>query len=374
MSLYKRKTGIWHYDFRCKGARYHGSTGHRDKRLAKAVEDQERERARAATTLHTQTDPTVLEATALYLAHKGQFEQNASTTETWLKWMVRDLGRDKRLSRITMAELHTIVAARRSRRKKDGTRIAVTNATVNRQFTELLRRVWRHTAPKIDQPDWKALLLREKDATIRSLPDDAVFRVRQHVRQDALPLFMWLLETGMRISEAINLRWQDIEEEGEHASVTIHGKRKAGSDEPRIEVIPLSHNMRAILTACRGHHPDRVFTLEQQRSSHGRRSGDRIIPKRRYVLDLFKQAYVAAGLPDGYGIHTLRHTAAISLLMQTGNLMLVKDLLGHSDIATTTRYARASKLHLRAALNAKSPDIFPTSQPETEKDTIKSKA
>ena len=50
-------------------------------------------------------------------------------------------------------------------------------------------------------------------------------------------------------------------------------------------------------------------------------------------------------------IHDLRHAAATAALMATGNLVLVRDLLGHSDFKTTERYAHTSVAMLREALD-----------------------
>jgi hypothetical protein len=43
----------------------------------------------------------------------------------------------------------------------------------------------------------------------------------------------------------------------------------------------------------------------------------------------------------------------------------VQELLGHSDVATTTKYAHAMKEDVRAALNAASPVKSPV-QPESD--------
>ena len=49
MSLYKRGR-FWHYDFRIRGRRYRGSTGHVSKTLARQSESDEMEKARLGQT------------------------------------------------------------------------------------------------------------------------------------------------------------------------------------------------------------------------------------------------------------------------------------------------------------------------------------
>jgi len=55
----------------------------------------------------------------------------------------------------------------------------------------------------------------------------------------------------------------------------------------------------------------------------------------------FAQYLEAAGLaPKGYSLHCLRHTCATELLNAGMRLECVQQLLGHSSIEMTRRYAR----------------------------------
>ena len=57
----------------------------------------------------------------------------------------------------------------------------------------------------------------------------------------------------------------------------------------------------------------------------------------------------AIGLP-GLRFHDLRHTAATRALAAGGNLNVVKEMLGHADIATTARYANSDVSQVRAVM------------------------
>jgi len=54
---------------------------------------------------------------------------------------------------------------------------------------------------------------------------------------------------------------------------------------------------------------------------------------------------------ENFRFHDTRHTAATRVL-RASNLKVAQRLLGHADIATTTKYAHALDDDIRAALNA----------------------
>ena len=54
--------------------------------------------------------------------------------------------------------------------------------------------------------------------------------------------------------------------------------------------------------------------------------------------------------PDKISPHTLRHTKAMHMLQAGNNIVYIRDILGHSDLDTTERYARADTAMKREAL------------------------
>lgn len=55
-------------------------------------------------------------------------------------------------------------------------------------------------------------------------------------------------------------------------------------------------------------------------------------------------------LPDGQLTHVLRHTFASHFMMNGGNILVLKNILGHTDIKMTMRYAHFSPNHLEDAV------------------------
>lgn len=83
-----------------------------------------------------------------------------------------------------------------------------------------------------------------------------------------------------------------------------------------------------------------------------------LLPKKRGNLfspcyEAFSSALKRAGieLPAGQRTHVLRHTFASHFMMRGGNILVLQQILGHSSITMTMRYAHFAPEHLEAAVN-----------------------
>ena len=83
----------------------------------------------------------------------------------------------------------------------------------------------------------------------------------------------------------------------------------------------------------------------------------KLLPKKRGALfspayEAFKAALGRAGieLPKGQRTHVLRHTFASHFMMRGGNILVLQQILGHSTIMMTMRYAHFAPNHLDAAV------------------------
>jgi integrase len=79
---------------------------------------------------------------------------------------------------------------------------------------------------------------------------------------------------------------------------------------------------------------------------------------RKYNSTPFRRAFDRAGLV-GCTAHTLRHTHATRLIQNGLNLYEVKEILGHSNIVTTMRYAHLEQ----AQVSRKAVDVINLFQP-----------
>ena len=67
----------------------------------------------------------------------------------------------------------------------------------------------------------------------------------------------------------------------------------------------------------------------------------------------FGQAIKLAGisLPEGQSSHVLRHTFASHFMMNKGNIIVLQNILGHTDIKLTMKYAKFDPEHFKDAIN-----------------------
>lgn len=148
-------------------------------------------------------------------------------------------------------------------------------------------------------------------------------------------LFATVYATGLRISEACQLRTSDVDA----ARGVIHVRHGKGGKE---RLVTLSDRLLATLRAYwRAVRPPAPFLF--QNASGG--------PVHREVARAaLARAARAAGISKRVTPHTLRHCFATHLLESGTDLRVIQVLLGHSSLRTTSRYARVSaKLVARTA-------------------------
>ncbi|RVU33931.1 site-specific integrase [Hwanghaeella grinnelliae] len=349
MSVYPPppRSPYWTYDFTVGGTRFRGSTKRKTKREAEKEERRLRQEAETNYARGLQ-GVRLNEAFGRYLVEKSQYHANADTEFYQLERLKDGLG-DILIKDIPDALLSTYVSKRRSEKTIRGTLPAP--ATVNREI-ELLRRVlrtardeWGHDVGRL--PKFGKHKLPEPQERIRSLSTEEQDRLMKALWPDLRPVVSFSLATGVRLSNAIGLTWNMVDLPGGTITLRTKSHRPGGAT----LVLPITNEIRAILSRQRGQHPIHVFTYECRRT----RLENKRVKGERYPFSLtgwrrdWKRALKAAGIED-YRWHDNRHTAATRLLATTGNLKLTQRLLGHSDIATTAKYAHADTDQLRDAM------------------------
>ncbi len=181
----------------------------------------------------------------------------------------------------------------------------------NREVTKInLARIER---PKIDRSiDHDKLLTPEQ---VRAIIAAASANPLHH----ALLKFLYL--TGVRISEALNLRWRDLRPMDEAGEAHIMGK----GGKRRVVFLPV--DLWRDLASLRGDADE----------------GDRPFPfTPQAAWQVVRKAGKAAGIADAHP-HQFRHAYVSHLLAENVPLADVSELVGHSNISTTALYAHPTK-------------------------------
>ena len=159
------------------------------------------------------------------------------------------------------------------------------------------------------------------------------------VRDTAMLLLF--LGTGIRVSECVGLNIEDIDFSLNAFLVT----RKGGDQtilyfpEQVADALQAYLAQREEIIPLEGHEDALFLSLQKRRITQ------------RAVQNLVKKyAQVAAPLKRKISPHKLRSTFGTNLYQETGDIYLVADVLGHSDVNTTRRhYAAMSDAHKREA-------------------------
>jgi len=180
-------------------------------------------------------------------------------------------------------------------------------------------------------PFRKVKLQKENNRRVRYLTEDEEGRLFAVLPGEHHPLVLLALHTGLRKTEQLSLKWQDVN--FRQKVITVRDS-KAG----RARHVPM--NQVVIDTLQRlPRLINNVYVF------YGALEGERLkdLPKG------WEECLGKAGIAD-FHWHDLRHTFASRLVMKGIDLYTVKELLGHQSIEMTQRYAHLAPGHLHKAV------------------------
>lgn len=364
MSVYKPEGKPYYlFDFQCGGRRFYGSTSTGNKAEARAIEQRERESAKrviaaeraAGAAFRGETPLTLNLAIARYWEEAGKHHAGATTTWVDLQRALTHFGGGKRLDEVTDSDLAAYVAKRRGERRKGDAKAGfVAPATVNRTTIDLLRKLmtrarkaWKIPLP--NEPDWKVHRIKERGELVRELRPSDEDRLVENLAEGYRDVWRFALASGLRLGECF-LTWEQVDEDGGIINVIQKGGRPHS--------IPITREIAAILSTCKGRDETYVFTYTARRTILWRKpaSANRVKGKRYPVTyeglkSEWQRTRDELGLELRF--HDMRHTRATRLLRSSGNLKAAQKLLGHADISTTAKfYAHVDMKDLRTLLDA----------------------
>ncbi len=189
--------------------------------------------------------------------------------------------------------------------------------------------------------DEVALLLDEVERGDNLTKKQKAFHEKTKIRD--LALLTLLLGTGIRVSECVGLDIQDVDLK--NGGIRIH--RKGGKEVTvyfgtEVEDALLDYlDERSRIIPETGHEDALFLSLQNKRISV--RSVENLVKKYARIVTPLKKITP----------HKLRSTYGTNLYRETGDIYLVADVLGHSDVNTTKKhYAALEDDRRRSARNA----------------------
>jgi len=209
-------------------------------------------------------------------------------------------------------------------------------ATVNRYLAHLrtillsARDDWEilEKVPKIrlerESNERTRVITREEQEKLTKVLRSSTVKKRPYDR-DVADLVDFLCETGLRLSEALNL-----------APKNIKGQM--------IQLFPADTKSKAVRSVPL---TDRAGEILQERGNNPFSKVDKFQANRA-----FNWGKTQVGIDDPeFVLHACRHTFASRLLESGASLYDVKELLGHANFSTTQRYSHLAIGHLQNAMN-----------------------
>jgi site-specific recombinase XerD len=136
-------------------------------------------------------------------------------------------------------------------------------------------------------------------------------------------LLSMLYYSAGRVSEVCDLVWRDLKPREQGGQVTLYGKGG------KTRTVKLPARLWKELQDIRGNASDKAPVFESRRGGH-------LDPSQ--VARIVKAAAARAGIDASVSPHWMRHGHASHALDNGCPIHVLKDTLGHSSLATTSRY------------------------------------
>ncbi len=185
-------------------------------------------------------------------------------------------------------------------------------------------RLWKNLPEVLDLEEVNRLLKAAEGRDEKQIRDRAILEL--------------LYATGLRVSEATNLKLSDLNREAGFLRCIGKGGRE--------RVVPVGRHALNWIQKYLAQVREGLKPKPETKNLFLNRFGKPL--SRQSVWILIKQYGTAAGIKKEITPHTLRHSFATHLLQAGADLRVVQELLGHAMIATTQIYTHVDRARLKA--------------------------
>jgi len=318
MSVYKRgDKGVFYMNFTVDGVRVTRSTGKFTKKEAKLIEAVEKKRMMVDGALSPREKAARMPlSTAIQRVYDERWKDNKDGEKSQrLAERAMELIGDIPISKIDDGVIKMLI------KMLEGS--GIKGATVNRYLATVKtllrhhRQPWEHIQLKKESKGRIRVLSRDEEATVVSLLRNTIHNSRRCHFPEVADLVEVLVDTGCRLSEVLNLRYDDLNFDTNLISIWINK-----GDKPRS--IPMTVRVRGILQARSIDEASKPFTIDRDQAEN--------------AWTWVRKMMGLSG-DNEFVMHALRHTTATRLIDKGIDLYTVKEWLGHSTIQVTERYA-----------------------------------
>ncbi|MFN3692299.1 MAG: site-specific tyrosine recombinase/integron integrase [Fervidobacterium sp.] len=258
-----------------------------------------------------------------YLAHVRRSSENT------VKAYIKDIRRffeyiQKSPKEVTRADIEKFVKALS---KGEITNTTVTETTISRyisslrvffDYLQLIGSVNEDPTERVKHPRLRKkipsfLTSEEIRAMINSFDDEKRLKYKA--------IISVLYFCGLRVSELCNLRVDDVSFYPPYVKVVMG---KGNKD----RLVPISETLVPLLEMYVEKYRPKIYFFENK--------GNPLHPST--VFRIVKRAAKKVGITKHIHPHTLRHSFATHLIMNNVNVKIVQELLGHSNLSTTSIY------------------------------------
>jgi len=323
MRIYEKRPGYFMIDYRIGGIRKREFGGRTWEEANYKLSKRQTEIYEGKINLEALNGKASFRGFAEYYSRNSETYKRSYRREKIIIRHLTDFFGSKPLRNITASDIEDY------RQKRLG---PVTMSSVNRE-TIVLRHMF-NTAIKlgklIQNPMRDIKQYKIQEQSIRAVSRDEERKLLEASCEHLRPIIITALNTGMRLGELLNLRWENIDLKRAVITVTQTKSNK-------VRYIPINNHLKETLK-CVKLTNDRVFC-----DNNGR------------PMDSIKTAFKNAIRRSGIRycrFHDLRHTFITRLIEKNVNIVTAKELAGHADIKTTMRYAHPAPEYKRQAAEA----------------------
>jgi len=328
MAVYRKHNEKWYCRGRVKGERYHKlCDGAKTKEEASELEDALRYKIRQRQNGLIKEDLKNITLSGLvniYLDYSRINKKSYSTDKSRMKLVLEYFKQSTLIKTIKPVEIEGF---KNFLLKKDRTK-----ATTNR-YLEMLKTMFNIAISNkylTENPMGTVKKFPIKNYSLRYLTGDEEARLFEHLSENIIGIVIVALNTGLRKSNILNLKWENINFDFGYIEILENKGNKHLK-------IPINPKLKTLFSKIPVQN-DFIFINPETKMPY------------KDIKKSWNSALKKANIHN-FRFHDLRHTVGTRLAQENVPLNTVKEILGHSDIHTTMRYVHQAPRSKIEAMN-----------------------